>query len=140
MLVGIYAFVTIEDTAITTLPPAEQVQVFAPLTPTPFPTALPPATLDPSLASASSWEQGISDLIQTKCGTCHTGSGGFGGLDISTYAASLAGGANGPGIIPSDPDTSTVIVRQSTGDHPGQFSGEELAVIRLWIEAGAPEN
>jgi hypothetical protein len=140
MLAGIYAFVTIEDTAITTLPPAEQVQVFAPLTPTPFPTALPTATTDTKLAAASTWEGGISELVQAKCDACHTGSGGFGGLDLSTYATTLTGGTNGAGIIPGDPDTSMVIVRQSTGDHPGQFSGEELAVLRGWIAAGAPEN
>jgi hypothetical protein len=41
LLAGIFAFVTFEQTAIDTLPPAEQVAVFAPLTPTPLPT-LPP--------------------------------------------------------------------------------------------------
>jgi formate dehydrogenase gamma subunit len=140
MLVGIYAFVTIEDTAITTLPPAEQVQIFAPLTPTPLPTALPTATTDSALAAASSWEGGISELIQSKCGACHTGGGAFGGLDLSTFPAALEGGTNGPGVIPGDPDTSTMIIRQSTGDHPGQLSGEELAVLRQWIETGAPDN
>ncbi len=140
MLVGIYAFVTIEDTAITTIPPAEQVQVYAPLTPTPLPTPFPTATPDPALASASTWEGGISDLFQSKCAACHTGEGAFGGLDLSNYAAALQGGANGPGIIPGDPNTGSIIVRQSIGDHPGQFSGEELAAIRLWIENGAPEN
>lgn len=140
MLAGIYAFVTIEDTAITTLPPAEQIRVFVPLTPTPFPTALPTATTDTELAAASTWEDGISELVQAKCGACHTGSGGFGGLDLSTYAATLTGGANGAGIVPGDPDSSTMIIRQSTGDHPGQLSGEELAVLRGWIAADAPEN
>ncbi len=140
MLVGIYAFVTIEETAITTLPPAEQVQVYAPLTPTPLPTALPTATQDPALAAASTWEGGIATLIQSKCGACHTGAAAFGGLDLSTFTTTMAGGANGAGVIPGDPDNSTLIIRQSTGDHPGQLSGGELAVVRAWIEAGAPEN
>ena len=140
MLIGIYAFVTMEDTAITTLPPAEQVRVFAPLTPTPLPTALPTATANAAILAASNWEGGISKLIQSKCGVCHTGGGALGGLDLSTYSAALEVGANGPGILPGEPDASTVIVRQSTGDHPGQLSGEELAVIRKWIEEGAPEQ
>lgn len=140
MLIGIYAFVTIEDTAITTLPPAEQVQVFAPLTPTPLPTPLPTATAGAAILAASTWEGGISELIQSKCGVCHTGEGAFGGLDLSTYSAAFEGGANGPGFVPGDPDTSTVIVRQSTGDHPGQLSGEELAVLRQWIEDDSPEK
>jgi formate dehydrogenase gamma subunit len=140
MLVGIYAFINIEETAITTLPPAEQVKVFLPLTPTPLPTALPTATPDPALATASSWAGGLADLVQTQCGACHSAASAFGGLDLSSYSSALQGGASGPGIVPGDADTSSVIVRQSTGDHPGQFSGEELAVIRQWIASGAPEN
>ena len=29
---------------------------------------------------------------------------------------------------------------QSAGGHPGQLSAEELAMVRAWIEAGAPRN
>jgi cytochrome b subunit of formate dehydrogenase/mono/diheme cytochrome c family protein len=140
MLIGIYAFVTIEDTAITTLPPAQQVQIFAPLTPTPLPTALPTAPASAAILVAATWDDGISELIQSRCGACHTGAGAFGGLDLSTYSAALEGGANGSGFVPGDADTSTVIIRQSTGDHPGQFSGEELAAIRQWIEDNSPEK
>jgi cytochrome b subunit of formate dehydrogenase len=138
MLVGIYFFVAYEETAITTLPPAEEVVVFAPLTPTPLPTPLP--TQPPSANAPTSWEDGFATLIQEKCGLCHGGPDGLGGLNLSTYQATLDGGDNGPAIIAGDPDGSLLITRQATGDHPGQFNGEEFALVRQWIEDGAPED
>jgi formate dehydrogenase gamma subunit len=139
MLAGIYWFATFEETAIETVPPAEEgVAIFAPLPPTPLPTPLP--TQEPPSLEATTWSGGIGDLFSTKCGACHSSGTPLGGLDTSTYQATVAGGDNGPGIVPGDPDSSIIIVRQSTGDHPGQLSGEELALIRAWILNGAPEE
>lgn len=137
MLVGIYAFVSFEQTAITTIPPAEDVVVFAPLTPTPLPTPLP--TSPPSADLPTTWP-GFARLFQEKCGQCHGGPEGLGGLNLSDYQMALMGGLNGPGFVPGDPDASLLVIRQASGDHPGLLSGEELAALRSWIEAGAPEN
>jgi cytochrome b subunit of formate dehydrogenase len=138
MLVGIYFFIGYEETAITTLPPAEEVVVFAPLTPTPFPTALPTQT--PAPERAATWQDGFADLFQEKCGACHSSSSALGGLDLSDYQSALAGGDSGPAVVPGDPDASLLLTRQATGDHPGQLNGDELALVREWIVAGAPEE
>ncbi|MGD8821580.1 MAG: cytochrome b/b6 domain-containing protein [Anaerolineales bacterium] len=139
MLVGIYWFATFEETAIDTIPPLEEgVTVFAPLTPTPLPTPAP--TQEPPSLEATTWTGGIADLFEQKCGACHGSGTALGGLDITTYQSLLTGGASGPGVVPGDPDSSMIIVRQSTGDHPGQLTGDELALIREWIENGAPEE
>ena len=138
LLFGIYAFVTFEETAITTLPPGEQVVVFSPLTPTPLPTALP--TQPPVEVASATWEAGVAAVFDQKCGVCHTGAAGLAGLDLSTYSGALSGGNSGPAILPGDSAGSLLIVIQARGDHPGQFSGEELALVREWIDAGAPEN
>ncbi|MGD8760074.1 MAG: hypothetical protein PVJ07_07455 [Anaerolineales bacterium] len=134
MLYGIYRFATFEETAIATVPPAEQVEAFVPLTPT------PPPIDTPSAQEATSWEQGIADLFGAKCGLCHSGDTLLGGLDIGSYETALAGGVSGLAIDPGNSDTSLIITRQITGDHPGMFSPEELDLIRQWIEAGAPEQ
>jgi formate dehydrogenase gamma subunit len=139
MLAGIYWFATFEETAIETIPPVEEdVAVFVPLTPTPLPTPLP--TQEPPSLDATTWAGGIADLFSQKCSACHSAGTPLGGLDVSTYQILLTGGDNGPGIVPGDPDSSMIIVRQSTGDHPGQLTGDELALIREWILNGAPEE
>jgi len=136
MLAGVYAFVTIEETSITTLPPAERVSIYAPLTPTPLPTALP---TKPPQEIGGTWDTGIGALFQEKCVLCHSGASGLGGLDLSDYQAALKGGVSGRLIIPGNSANSLLIIRQTTGDHPGQLSIEEIARIRDWIDAGAPQ-
>ncbi|MEA1978728.1 MAG: c-type cytochrome domain-containing protein, partial [Chloroflexota bacterium] len=136
MLAGVYAFVTIEETSITTLPPAERVSIYAPLTPTPLPTALP---TKPPQEIGATWDAGIGALFQEKCVLCHSDSSGLGGLDLSDYQAALKGGVSGLLITPGDSANSLLIIRQTTGDHPGQLSIEEIAHVRDWIDAGAPQ-
>jgi formate dehydrogenase gamma subunit len=148
LLFGIYAFVTFEETAITTLPPAEEVSVFVPLTPTPFPTAPPTPTAAPTATGApgqaapalATWEGGIGGLFKTKCGTCHNSTAKMSGLDLSSYLGAIAGGSRGSGVVPGDPAASQIIIVQSAGGHPGQLSGDELAQVQAWIEAGAQEK
>jgi hypothetical protein len=138
MLVGVYFFIAYEQTAIETVPPAEQAEVFVPFTPTPLPTA--PPTPTPPPVEVLTWEGGIGALFEAKCVACHNSSSKLGGLDLSDYQVVLLGGNSGPGIVPGDPEASKVIEVQSGGSHPGQFSEEELSQIYDWIVDGAPEN
>jgi cytochrome b subunit of formate dehydrogenase len=138
MLVGVYFFIAYEATAIATVPPAEEVEVFVPFTPTPLPT--PPPSPTPPPITTLTWEGGIATLVQSKCVACHNSSSKIGGLDLSDYQTTLLGGNSGPAVIPGDLENSTIIVVQASGDHPGQFSDEELDQMREWIESGAPEN
>jgi len=136
MLAGVYGFVTIEETSITTIPPAERVSIYAPLTPTPLPTALP---TKPPQEIGAAWDEGIGSLFQEKCVPCHSSPSGLGGLDLSDYQSVLTGGVSGVLIIRGDSANSLLIIRQTTDDHPGQFSVEEIARVRDWIDAGAPQ-
>jgi len=142
MLVCFYFFVTFEETALATYDPIEDAEVYVPLTPTPYPTPLPTPTPVPVVEQAGgpTWDGAISPLFQQQCGACHSSASPLGGLDVTSYEDLLAGGANGLGVAPGDPDASTIIARQVTGDHPGQFDGADLALLREWIEADAPEN
>jgi formate dehydrogenase gamma subunit len=138
LLFGIYTFVSFEETAITTVPPAEQVVAFSPLTPTPLPTPFPTSTPPP--AAGITWDSGISAIMQDKCSQCHAGAVALANLDLSSYSAHIEGGNSGPSIVIGEPNESLLITLQSAGGHPGQFTGEELALIREWIESGAPEK
>jgi len=156
LLAGVYAFVTFEQTAITTLPEPVDVPVFAPLTATPLPTPASTATradlptgaptatavagaTQPATAAGLTWIQDIAPILVAGCGTCHGASGRMADLDLTSYAGALQGGASGPVIVPGNQSPSLLVQRQQAGDHPGQLSYEELALVIAWIEAGAPE-
>jgi formate dehydrogenase gamma subunit len=142
LLAGIYTFVTFEPRAIATRPAAETVAVYVPLTPTPLPTPMPTATAaptQPGITAPSTWEGGIGNIFQ-KCTGCHGASKQSGGLNLASYQSALTGGSSGPGIVPGNTDASQIIMKQSAGNHYGQFSDQELAIIRQWIQAGAIEK
>jgi len=135
MGLGLFGFVTFEQTAIETVPPGESVMVFLPLTPTPGSTPVPSSTSDwpPSF----SWESRFAGLFRDRCSACH----GFttaGGLSMATYDLALEGGNSGPAIVPRDPEASMLVVIQKLGNHPGQLSPQELEEVMAWIESGAP--
>lgn len=145
MLFGIYGFIAVEDTALTTIPPqAEQVEVFVPQTPTPIPTSLPTRTPTPTLppptpesALPPTWTSVIGPLFASKCSECH---GDSGGLNLSTYASASAGGTSGPLFIPGDPANSLIILKFMSGEHTYMtLTPEELALLEAWILNGAVE-
>jgi hypothetical protein len=149
MLAGVYGFVNTEETALTTIPPQPtQIPVYVPQTPTPVPTQPPtptplPATATPEGQAAQpvsgpSWAD-VAPLFEAKCGACH-GTADLTGLALDTYANALAGGADGPVIIPGDSANSVLSAVQVAGGHPGMFTEDELAVVQAWIDAGAVES
>jgi len=160
MLLGIYGFVSAEETALTTVErQAPTVVVFVPWTATPAPTqtptspptetALPTATPNatqlaagsstPGVASALTWDNSIGAMFQAKCASCH-GAGALGGLNLSTHSDAMQGGASGPVIIAGDGANSLLVTRQKAGNHPGQLTPEEIAQVIEWIDAGALEK
>ena len=137
MLFGIYGFIGSEKTAITTVPPiSNPVPIYVPQTPTPIPTTI--ATAVPS--GMLTWEASIGAVFQSKCAMCHNASLATNGLSFASYADALRGGSNGPVVVPGEADGSKVVLLQSAGGHPGQFSLEELAAVKKWIAAGALEK
>jgi thiosulfate reductase cytochrome b subunit len=137
---GLVKFVTFEQTAIDTVPPGETAPIFVPITPTPTATPLPSPTPGPGgEIQANTWKGAFQELFSERCGTCHVQSN-LGGLSLATYADALKGGRSGPAIVPGDPDASLLVQVQSTGNHPGQLTIDELEKVIQWIEAGAPEE
>jgi len=102
----------------------------------PPPPPLPPKPSDDTLT----FDDSIGALLTVRCGSCH-GEDGVEGLNLTAYDAIMAGGKNGPSILPGDPENSYLVQKQ-TGDqsHFGQFSSEELEFMVAWILNGAPEN
>jgi cytochrome b subunit of formate dehydrogenase len=137
---GVVRFLTIEKTAITTIPQEEPAAVYVPVTPTPQPTPTPTPTPNPNQpVGADTWDGYYSALFRNRCGTCH-GATKVGGLSLETYQSALQGGKSGPAIVPGDPDNSILVQMQSAGNHPGQLTLDELDRVIKWIQAGAPEK
>jgi mono/diheme cytochrome c family protein len=88
----------------------------------------------------STYNGGIGNLLQARCGACH-GPGGIKGLNVTTYTSLLAGGESGPAITPGDPESSLLVQTQmGQQNHFGQFTPDEIDIISDWIASGAPEN
>ncbi len=101
--------------------------------------AAPPTPVAQPPSGEITWESVIGPLLSGRCGSCH-GDGGIQGLNLTTYETAMAGSANGPVIVPRDPQASLLIQKQSAEQpHFGQLTPEELETMIAWIEAGAPE-
>jgi cytochrome b subunit of formate dehydrogenase/mono/diheme cytochrome c family protein len=136
MLTGLVAFVTFEQTSITTIPPGETAPIFVTRVPEPTPTLPPTPTAAEFLGE--SWTGGFDNLFRNRCGSCH-GQTSVGGLSLASYQQALQGGSSGLAIVPGSPDESLLVTVQQAGGHPGQLTEAEIEQVIAWIEAGAPE-
>jgi hypothetical protein len=91
----------------------------------------------------------VAPLIKTRCLACHGDDPQKlkGGLDLRSREAMLKGGESGePAIIPGRPDDSVLYLAVTREDptlamppkENDKLAAEEVAVIRSWIEGGAP--
>ena len=92
-----------------------------------------------SSGAAPVWEGELATLLGEKCGTCH-GPAAAGGLNLSTYADMLNGGASGPVFTAGDGANSLLVTLQQAGGHLGQLSDDEIALVQAWIDTGALEK
>jgi mono/diheme cytochrome c family protein len=85
----------------------------------------------------------VLPIFEESCVICH---GTAGGWDATTREAAIESGANGPAVVPGDPDNS-LLVRKLLGTQelgtvmpPGSMLMEaEIAIVIEWILAGTPE-
>jgi len=92
----------------------------------------------------------VLPIVLLRCTTCHGPQRQEGGLDLRTPAAMLKGGKSGPAIVPGDPDASLMIERIASEACPPKElllkffvkrpPSSEVAILRQWIAAGAPER
>jgi hypothetical protein len=96
---------------------------------------------------------GVHDLLPIvllRCVACHGSQRQDGGLDLGSREAMLHGGTSGPALVPGDPAGSRMIARIESGACPPgdrllrffvkRPAAAEVARLRAWIAAGAPEG
>jgi cytochrome c553 len=87
----------------------------------------------------------VAPLLAARCGACHGPESAESGYRIDIREQAAAGGDSGSaGIVPGKPDESELFVRIATADKEARMpaegeplSGDEIALLRAWIEGGA---
>ncbi len=86
----------------------------------------------------------IRPILAARCYQCHGPDVQQNGLRLDSLAALLKGSGNGPVIVPGDSEHSPLVRRLRGLDKPQMpyggpvLSAEQIALIRQWIDQGAP--
>jgi hypothetical protein len=93
--------------------------------------------------SQLSYPRDIRPMLEVNCGGCHRDGRAASGLSVSTPAALHRGGRRGPGIVLGKPGESMVYLTMAGEQNPRMppdrdATPEQLALLKRWIEAGAP--
>jgi len=124
----------------------------------PAPAAAKPAAapaaggkLDAAIAAkAVVYRDVIAPIMAAKCNGCHGEEKKKGKLQLHDYAAIMKGGSDGPTtVIAKNSKDSLMLVRANLptdddehmppSDEP-QLTKEEVAILKWWIESGAPDT
>jgi WD40 repeat protein len=112
---------------------------------------LPALLLVPGIATAQkpaavTYKDDVLPILRKHCQNCHNPDKAQSDLNVTTYAALLAGGASGEAVKAGSPDQSLLYkvtahqVEPKMPPRGPKISDAELAVIKKWIEGGAPET
>ncbi|MCG8651537.1 MAG: hypothetical protein MI861_16970, partial [Pirellulales bacterium] len=91
----------------------------------------------------------IVPLLKKNCLACHHAKEAEGGLNLETHKSLMAGGDSGPAVVAKDVAASLLMTRATGAEEPlmppednsvgaRPFTPEELGLIKLWIDQGAP--
>ncbi|QDT35776.1 WD40 domain-containing protein [Stratiformator vulcanicus] len=92
------------------------------------------------------FDKHVKPIFRAKCAGCHNASDKIAGLDLTTYAGLMQGGGAGDSIEPGDASASYLYMLVSHESEPTmppespKMADDKLAMIREWINIGAPEN
>ena len=90
------------------------------------------------------FEKKIRPLLVNRCHECHSDAKQQGSLRLDSRAAMLAGGDQGPVVVPGDPAGSLLIEAVGYGNEDLQMPpksklpAEDVAALTEWINLGAP--
>ncbi|MCX6593884.1 MAG: PSD1 and planctomycete cytochrome C domain-containing protein [Acidobacteria bacterium] len=80
----------------------------------------------------------VLPVLEKSCTKCHSPQQKMGGLDLTTFAGLMAGGASGPVIAPGKASRSLLWVMIESGKMPlgGALNNAQKQLIRTYIEQG----
>jgi hypothetical protein len=90
------------------------------------------------------FEREVRPILAANCHTCHGAEKQESDLRLDSAASALQGGIYGPAVVPGKPDESLLVSATSYENEDlqmppkGPLPDAEKAVLRRWIEMGAP--
>ncbi|MEM0913267.1 MAG: c-type cytochrome domain-containing protein [Planctomycetota bacterium] len=100
-----------------------------------------------AVADAPVYEAIVRPILFENCMSCHNADRSRGGLRMDTFEGILAGGVEGPLVLPDRPMRSPLLTRiylpaddEKHMPPPGKtpLTPDQKEVLRWWVEAGAP--
>ena len=88
---------------------------------------------------AFDFDRQIAPLLISRCLECHSGASPDGGLSLVDVEGAAKGGESGPALEPGNA-RSLLLARVESDEMPPEqpLSDDEKAILRAWIERGAP--
>jgi hypothetical protein len=91
-----------------------------------------------------SFARDVAPIFAANCASCHSAKAAMGTLNLETFAGIQKGGHSGPAIIAGKSGESLLYLRITGAVAPAmplagkKLADGEIAIIRQWIDAGAP--
>src|SRR5262245_48231363 len=101
---------------------------------------------DPSAAKAVTYKDHVAPILRKHCFNCHNADKASSDLNVTTFQGIMTGGSSGSAISPGNPSQSLLFRLVSHEEEPRmppkgpRIPDADLAVIKKWIELGAPET
>lgn len=91
------------------------------------------------------YDDHVLPVFQQACLNCHNPDKTKGGLDLSSFSATMKGGSGGKIVEPADPASKLIAVVKQTAEPKMPPEGDKLAneqidILLKWIEGGLLEN
>lgn len=92
------------------------------------------------------FDEHVKPIFRAKCANCHNTDKKVAGLDLTNYTAMMQGGGSGAAVEPGDSSVSYLWMVVSHESEPymppnsPKMDDASLAIIKEWIDLGAPEN
>jgi mono/diheme cytochrome c family protein len=94
-------------------------------------------------AGTVSFSADVLPIFRSRCISCHGQGRISGGLDLSSYAALMAGSQHGAVVVAGSPDSSRVVQMVVQGKMPKRgpkLLATQIEILSNWVKAGAPDN
>lgn len=98
-----------------------------------------------SAADKVTFDDHVLPLFQQSCLNCHNPDKAKGGLDLSTYSGAMKGGSGGKIAEPGDAGSKLIAVVTHAAEpvmppEGDKLGGDQIGVLKAWIEGGLLEN